>query len=556
MAVLAVCPSRGRPAAAEETLASFRRTVADPKSRLLFLVDSDDPTRHDYPDGHTRLVRPAGNMGGALQQVGQYARDATVVGMVGDDNRFRSAGWDTKFDDHLTNHLGIAFGDDGHTEAILADRGFRLPTSWWLSRPVFDRFGLAPAWLRHYWMDNYWLELGTATNSLTYFPDVLIEHLNPLWGTAPEDSTYERGSANAARDRAEFAAWVKTGKAQDISALRGVVAPHTHRVLADWHHPALWESLAILFEDRFGWELYSPTDMEWADKGFWKFTHEAWRAPQYLERQQTLADGFWTAPQAEYPERQRKTVTLEQADALRPDIVLASVPQHEMSFRKLADRWGARLVYQMGNARQPVATRADLVIASVNPPINRRVRTIRYHQEFSSELFRCRPLRPHDGPPQVASLMLRIDKASGPYGWLSDVDAVEWHDYGGVDPLAPDYLTPMKAVAEAMAAADWIWHDKKIGDGYGHVLHNAAAMGRPLIGHGSYYKGKIGAPFWRNLETCIDLDVHTPAQALRLVTGITQNPQWHQEFGHAIRATFEREVNFQAEADEIWLALV
>jgi len=41
------CPSRGRPRAAGELLATFLATKRD--SELVFLVDDDDPTRGDYP---------------------------------------------------------------------------------------------------------------------------------------------------------------------------------------------------------------------------------------------------------------------------------------------------------------------------------------------------------------------------------------------------------------------------------------------------------------------------------------------------------------------------
>lgn len=47
------------------------------------------------------------------------------------------------------------------------------------------------------------------------------------------------------------------------------------RVLADYHHHDLFESLAILFEDRLGWELYRPIGMEWFDEGYWNF-ERAW----------------------------------------------------------------------------------------------------------------------------------------------------------------------------------------------------------------------------------------------------------------------------------------
>ncbi len=78
-----------------------------------------------------------------------------------------------------------------------------------------------------------------------------------------------------------------------------------------------------------------------------------------------------------------------------------------------------------------------------------------------------------------------------------------WASFAALQGLLPDYsfgsfghdcpdgfLTPVAAIAEEMVRAKWGYHDKLSGDGFGHVIHNWAAIGRPLIGHGSYYRGQ------------------------------------------------------------------
>lgn len=553
-AIVALCPSRGRPGAAFEVLDTFLRTAKNLSTELIFLVDRDDPTAAEYPEDYTKLVEPKGTMAGALAQGPAFAPDATVLGMIGDDNRFRTEGWDLRFGDYFGDNVGIAFADDGHQDEILAARGHRLPTSWWLSRAIVDRLGMTLPTLRHFWMDNYWLELGEGADVLRYFGDVLIEHLHPLWKTAPTDETYSRADRHAGHDRATFAAWRRgSGYRDDLAALRALVKGDRRVVLADWHHPGLFESLRILFEDRFGWELYAPIGLEWASAGYWRFTHEKWGAADYLLDPSARPVGRWSAaPVAEYPEHPRKLLTLAEADALRPDIVLASVAAHDHTFRKLADRYGARYVYQMGNAKQPPSRLADLILASVRTP--RRARTIPYHQEFDRRLFDYAAPTPTNRP-RVSSFMLRLETASCDYRWLADSPTVSWHGYGGVDPRASTYLSPMSSIAAAMREADFIWHDKRIGDGYGHVLHNAAALGRPLIGHASHYRAKLGEPYWKNLETAIDLDVVPPRVALKLVERIVADPAWLTEMGLEIRDVFEREVRFDEEAQEIYAAL-
>jgi glycosyltransferase involved in cell wall biosynthesis len=160
-------------------------------------------------------------MGGALNQAAHdqvLLGDATSVGMVGDDNRWRTSGWDVIFDTWLTEHIGIAYGDDGFQHE-------RLATSWWLSRAIVDEFGMAHPKLRHLWMDSYWMSMGHGARCIRYFPDVKIEHLHPSTGKAATDAIYARGSSdsNIRHDEGFFAAWSLTDRARDVSRLREIV---------------------------------------------------------------------------------------------------------------------------------------------------------------------------------------------------------------------------------------------------------------------------------------------------------------------------------------------
>lgn len=545
MSTLALCPSRGRPAAAAATLVSFLETRRDPGSRIVFVVDRDDPTADRYPEGHTHLVDPGGCMGEALAAAARdrgLLGDATSVGMIGDDNRFRTAGWDVAMDGALTERPGIAYGDDGFQHE-------RLPTSWWLSRPIVDAFGMTNPALRHFYMDNYWLELGRATGSLRYLPDVVIEHLHPLAGKAKDDAIYQRGHRFARGDRALHERWLKRGKERDLARLRVILgAGERRRVLADWHHPALWESLAILFEDRFGWELFSPIGTGWKRLG-WRLENgtPGWTADDYLVSEEAVPRGdHWELTEPEYPERPRRMVTAEQFEAQHWDYIVASVPAHQEPFAAIARRRGARLINHVGDARRHVdrTIRSQVILASA------RVRgaSVIYHQEFSRDLFAPAPIEDRTA---VSSLMLRLDDTSGPYRWIADAPGIRWSAVTATEMRGTGYLAPMAAVADRMRRSGWVWHDKRIGDGYGHVLFNAAAMGRPLIGHASHYRGLLGEGLWEDLRTCIDLDRHDPVQALRLVRAISADPDWHDEMGAAIRERFERRVDFDAEAARI-----
>lgn len=553
MSTLALCPTRGRPAAARETLSSFRETQRDPGSRLVFVVDADDPELEAYraiPGGEVHVVPAEGTMGRALARAGRdraLLGSATSVGMVGDDNRFRSPGWDLILDGWLQAEGGIAYGDDGFQHE-------RLPTSWWVSRSLVDAFGIVYPELRHYWMDNWWLELGRGAGAIRYFPDVSIEHLHPLAGKASHDSIYARGEANGRGDQERFRHWMARDRKRDVAravAILGRTRPL--RVLADWHHPALWEALSILFEDRFGWELYAPHGLEWAKRG-WRIDSGSieWPPDRYLEPPSTDAgDHLWTID-PEYPERVRKLVTWTQAEAMAWDVIVATVPAHQDAFSQLARRHSAKFVHVIGNARHTIERAIpQLILASakLQRPTTGRQRVVTWHQEFSRQLFGPRPA-PADRL-AVTSLMLRLEATSGPWSWLADAPGIEWRTAGGQNPDDAGYLAPMAAVAELEASSGWIWHDKKIGDGFGHVIWTAMSIGRPLIGHRSHYAGLLGEPLFDDLNTALDLDRHGPTDALRLLRAISSDADWYADIVARCQAKFAELVDFDAEAEAI-----
>lgn len=549
MTVLAICPSRGRPDAARATLQSFLDTRHDASSRLVFVVDRDDEAAEDYPTEHTYIIQPAGTMGGALRAAMAdevLKGDASVIGMVGDDNRFISHGWDVSIRRALEAQPGVAYGDDLFQHE-------RLPTAWWLSREVADVFGLAPPWLKHFYMDNFWLEMGKGTGCIQYLPNVVIEHLHPLAGKAEDDAIYTRNGRHAGHDRQQFRMWQRRRMNMDIARLARILsAGKPSAVLADWHHPALWESLRLLFEERLGLPLYSPMGMEWREHG-WRLTDgtPGWRMEDYLVYPDAVDMGtHYELTEADYPQHPRKLLTRAQANQMRFAFVVSSVAVHQRSFARLAQVFGAQPVHQVGNARHYIDRSVRQFIIS-NAEI--KAADVVYHQEFDIEMF-------HPAPPgdrhAVRSFMLRIDTASCEYHWLAMAPGVDWRAYGAPTPRSPGYLAPMSRVADEMRHAGWIWHDKRIGDGYGHVIWNAAAIGRPLIGHASHYVGLPAEELWEDGVTCIDLDEHDHDEALALWYEISADPARHEAMCAAMRERFAALVDFDAEAQAIKDALM
>ena len=100
-----------------------------------------------------------------------------------------------------------------------------------------------------------------------------------------------------------------------------------------------------------------------------------------------------------------------------------------------------------------------------------------------------------------------------------------------------------------MQATGWAWHDKVTGDGFGHVMHGWASVGRPLIGHASHYAGQLAGPFWEDGVTCIDLDSHSLDEAVQMIRDTSSEQQ--QAMGDELHRRFSEAVDFESEAEMV-----
>lgn len=265
------------------------------------------------------------------------------------------------------------------------------------------------------------------------------------------------------------------------------------KVLADLHHGILWEALAILFEDRFGWEL------------------RAWRDGIYVNADQHHSD---------FPPR-RITVESDPV-AWLPDIVIATVSTDRVPMRRLARAVGALYVDQTGNAwDEPIG---DVVLRSMVLPDDPGVL---YHPEF----HRVRWTKPSGH---------RVGVFHGTFPGLycyadwARMATADWTIYGTIDSL----LKPFEvAHARASCVGTWVCKDA---DGYGFAVHEAFASGRVIIGHASHYAGQLAEPLFIRGKTYLE-----PGDDI--AAALADPVPW----GRAARERFNEVVDFDAEADAI-----
>ena len=324
-------------------------------------------------------------------------------------------------------------------------------------------------------------------------------------------------------------------------------------VLVDRHQADLFYSLQRLFEDRLGIGVLTPIGHEWWDAGIWQFGAvfgDDRLAQQYLQigsQWTEMGGGLYRTNDPCHPERTIWGVTLEGARRKSWRAVVATVQENQPGFDAFAKEHGARSFYQIGNTRQQPAQHGQIVLNST-----RDVGMddgVHIAQEFDKDT--TFHYRPPTNTRSVASFVNLLPLIPDPWAAFNDlrVRLPDWR-FRSFGHHCPDgVLQPVGAIADEMADTGWAFMDKVTGDGFGHIIHNWAAVGRPLVGHARYYIGQRAEVFWRDGVTCIDLDQHSPDEAAEIMA--TMPAEQHAEMCRAIRALLDASVDWAADAEKV-----
>lgn len=288
------------------------------------------------------------------------------------------------------------------------------------------------------------------------------------------------------------------------------------KVLLDYHHHDLWESMELLCA-RLGWTLYRPIGMDWFHEGYWNF-ERAWHgdavAKQYLEPWGSDTD----VRHDHSHDRDIRLLTLALARDLRPDIVIASVSHNHEGLHRFAREVGARFGLHLGNVRFSAVDAAedrwdlaDFGIVTTKLPIAVDKPHVVVHQEFALLPYAPPPLGPRR---QVSSFVNCFAENPKGYAQFREVahlaPDIDWRIYGSycsapTDEYAAGNLGVCLDVTRAMQASDIAWHTKQWSDGFGHVIHQWFAVGRPLVGFEWYYRDQLAGPLWQEGVTSFDI---------------------------------------------------
>jgi hypothetical protein len=241
--IVVLCPTYGQPAAAAEMLHSFRETTHLLSTEIVLVVDRSDATLSDYLALVPRFteaaswspLRPPDPPGLMVLDHDERAclsmafnaaaprvwDDDCIIGMVGNDHRFLTPGWDERVTAAL-ERPGVAYGDDGIFGEKLATAGFIssvIPrTLGWLALPAS----------RHYGIDDAWTDIGRDIGALHYLPDVKISHESVrskrVRHRIDMDRAYWRAQAGRKTDADAYYAWRDGGqRVADVARVLTVI---------------------------------------------------------------------------------------------------------------------------------------------------------------------------------------------------------------------------------------------------------------------------------------------------------------------------------------------
>jgi hypothetical protein len=374
--------------------------------------------------------------------------------------------------------------------------------------------------------------------------------------------------------------------------------------LHDPHHAMLSQSLVYLFELRLGIELYRPKGREWYDRGFYWHPIEAEaianltpssdneccpQAPDQFAWQKTSATGYFD--QDNLLSRWLPFDRLKEVDYL-----ICTSDRNEQRFADLKRNFklNARIIRYIGNREEDCNIDNFDIGLFATLKYYEHFRNLKpcmlFHPEFSTELYSF-------SPPPIEPKFLRSflnfqhhhREAGSPWerwqqyaGYANEAGAYSiMHGLGTPPPGVEVELDVIldtcfdrmgrpdlkdrskwpdlrfnqgepqshKQIAELMKLSNLVLHIKRGSEGYGYVIHNLAAMGRPPIIEYDAYRHLSARAFLQHKETCLYVTGHDPTDFENLRWAL--EPENNLKMSKALYDRFTNEVNFPAEAAKL-----
>lgn len=339
------------------------------------------------------------------------------------------------------------------------------------------------------------------------------------------------------------------------------------KILSDFHHSGLYYSLHLTLEKRLGYELYRPVGMEWFPD-WWRiaapYNDAIDTAKQYLSLDQRYRPIDGTPPLNTLRETKpthyeiaeqshgyiQKAITLEQFKDMDIDVIIASIPDHAITYKKLRDQYKpkAKLIFQVGNMFNELESlirdgHVKNLMASIKP-FDTKVHSVFYHQEVDQDVFKVAdPARAEN---KISSFVIGLPNEQLFLDLKKEVSEYEMTAYASK--YAP-FVQTTREMADIMARSKFGLHIKPRGDGFGHVIYSWAFMGRPIITNFADYRDKLAGELLIDGSTAINTENRTPKEIAEIIRNIDKDR--YKKMCASMYIATQYKVGYEKEAQQI-----
>ena len=255
-------------------------------------------------------------------------------------------------------------------------------------------------------------------------------------------------------------------------------------IFIDFHHYAKMISLHKLFVDRFDWNMYIPSGLEWFESGYWYlFGHFSYDQMYPIAKQFLTLDSIKNMLKTEAPNVKFITFDDFKNNSNLFDVVIPTVPHHYTLFSKLIQDFGMRskIIFCCGNNfyhEDPDLKGVSNILASSKGPYHFiNCHKIFYHQEFDLQKFK--PSKSCNIK-SIVNFQHCMDRKDDFLQLEKMMPDWEFKAYGANnrDGNIPNFSD---SISDEIKKFGFVWHVKETDEGYGHVIHNAFACGKPVL---------------------------------------------------------------------------
>jgi len=337
----------------------------------------------------------------------------------------------------------------------------------------------------------------------------------------------------------------------------------------DRHHSGLAYSLRLTLEKRLGHKIFFPIGMDWFPD-WWDiakpYNQSEATAKQYLQITPYFTPVDGTVPlntikgikstHYEVDDLAHgdtfKSITFQQFLDMDIDVIIASIPDHYITYTKLRDKYKpkAKVVCQAGNMFDEVPRLfkegiiKNFLASTIEVPVPNGVNVVFYHQEIPM----CEFTEPKGN--RISSLVHLLPQPEVFNYYKSAIPEAIFKAFGAGCP--DGYVSSQKGVCDTIRSSSLIFHHKPYADGFGHVVHSAVMLGRPLIINYEEYKTRLAGKILIKDQNCISLDSGESRQEIvAKIKKLITDKNLLLEYCKKSYNLFREVVNYEKEAEQI-----